>query len=103
MSNQWSAGDFVYPRRRAMNEATLQNTASPLLERLLLEKQLQLKGIYTNRDAAEIFGVSTRTIQDWVREGKLRVRDLPGRGRFLSADLELFLQQSVKCQPRGDS
>jgi transposase len=74
----------------------------PLLERLLFEKSLQLKGIYTNKDAAKIFGVSTRTIQDWLRSHKLRSRDLPGRGRFLSQDLELFLQESVKRQRGGD-
>lgn len=68
----------------------------PLLERLLLEKNLKPKGIYANRDAASIFDVSTRTVQDWVRSGKLQARDLPGRGRFLSQDLELFLQQSIR-------
>jgi excisionase family DNA binding protein len=72
----------------------------PLLQRLLLEKGLLLKGIYSNKDAAEIFGVSTRTIQEWVRSGKLHARDLPGRGRFLSHDLEEFLQLSVKTPGR---
>ncbi len=71
-----------------------QPAAFPLLEQLLLEKGLRLKGIYTNKDAAEIFGVSIRTIQDWVRAGKLRARDLPGHGRFLSEDLELVLQSA---------
>lgn len=70
------------------------NHSCPLLERLLIEKGLRAKGVYTNKDAAEIFGVSTRTIQDWVRQEKLHARDLPGRGRFLSEDLELLLQQS---------
>jgi len=76
-----------------MSEMT-SHTAYSLLERLLFEKNLQLKGIYTNKDAADIFGVSIRTIQDWIREGRLHSRDLPGRGRFLSADLEEFLQWS---------
>ena len=39
----------------------------PLLETLLDEKGLSLKGTYTNRDVASIFGVSVRTIQDWTR------------------------------------
>jgi len=77
-----------------MNEMTSQ-TAYPLLERVLFEMGLPLKGIYTTKDAAKIFGVSIRTIQDWCREGKLIPRDLPGRGRFLSADLEEFLQRSL--------
>ncbi|MBI3895968.1 MAG: helix-turn-helix domain-containing protein [Acidobacteria bacterium] len=54
----------------------------PRLEALLAQKGLSLLGIYTNHDAARIFGVSARTIQDWCRDGKLQVRDLPGRGDF---------------------
>ena len=78
-----------------MNDMTAQPTY-PLLERLLVEKGLRLKGIYTNKDAAEIFGCSVRTIQDWVAAGRLHGRDLPNRGRFLSEDLELLLQHSAK-------
>lgn len=68
----------------------------PLLESLLAQKNLSLKGTYTNHDAAEIFTVSVRTIQDWVRKGDFVARNLPGRGRFLSEDLEQFLQNSVR-------
>jgi len=68
----------------------------PLLQPLLEQKSLGLKGIYTIRDAATIFGVSRRTIQEWVRDGKLMARDLPGRARFLSEDLEQFLEKSVR-------
>jgi Helix-turn-helix domain len=67
-----------------------------LLEPILKQKGLQLQRIYTNQDAARIFGVSVRTIQDWCRDGKLVSRDLPGRGRFLSDDFELFLQESLR-------
>ncbi len=66
----------------------------PLLEALLHERGMSLKGIYTNHDVADIFGVATRTIQEWSRNGKLKPRNLPGRFRFLSADLEEFLQNS---------
>ena len=66
----------------------------PLLEALLREKGLSLKGIYTNHDVADIFGVATRTIQERIRNGYLTARMLPGRGRFLSQDLEEFLQNS---------
>ncbi len=68
----------------------------PLLEALLEQKGLHLQGIYTNRDAARILGVVSRTIQEWSREGKLPTRNLPGRGRFLSEDLEAFLRMSVR-------
>ena len=72
-----------------------------LLQQLLSEKNLQPQGIYNNKDVAEIFGVSVRTIQDWVRSRKLQARDLPGRGRFLAQDLELFLEHSIKVAVGG--
>ena len=66
----------------------------PLLESLLRQKGLPLKGIYKYQDAAQIFDASVRTIQQYVRDGNLRCRDLPARGRFLSEDLEIFLKES---------
>jgi len=39
----------------------------PLLESLLAQKGMSLKGTYTNRNVADIFNVSVRTIQDWLR------------------------------------
>jgi transposase len=71
----------------------------PLFEALLMQKALPLKGIYTNRDVAAIFDVSVRTIQDWITDNKMRARKLPGRGRFLSGDLEAFLQASGTKSP----
>ncbi len=68
----------------------------PLLESLLAQKGMALKGTYTNRDVAGIFEVSVRTIQDWVRKGDLVGRNLPGRARFLSEDLETFLEHSAR-------
>jgi hypothetical protein len=73
-----------------------QQVRFPLLEALLCEKGLSLLGTYTNRDVAKIFGVAVRTIQEWSRNGELKRRNLPGRGRFLSMDLEQFLQDSQK-------
>jgi predicted site-specific integrase-resolvase len=65
-----------------------------------------MKGIWSLRDTAQLFPtrlpgkhVSVRTIQDWIKDGKLVARDLPGRGRFLSEDLEAFLRDSRR---RGD-
>ena len=56
------------------------------------------------KDAASIFDTSTRTIQEWIRDGKLPARELPGRGQFLSADLEQFLRSSVrKAHPPEDN
>ncbi len=79
-----------------MTDSNSSGVCYPLLQALLAQGALPLQGIYTNRDAARIFGVSVRTIQDWSRDGKLRTRDLPGRGRFLSEDLEAFLRESVR-------
>jgi len=66
----------------------------PLLEALLAQLGLALKGRYTLKDASQILGVSVRTIQDRVRNGKLRARDLLPY-RFLSEDLEDHLRCSV--------
>ncbi len=74
----------------------------PLLEALLEQKGLSLQGTYTNRDVANIFIVSVRTIQEWVRSNKIRARDLPGRARFLSEDLEELLVNSRKSSRRGE-
>jgi transposase len=74
----------------------------PLLEALLGEKALSLRGTYTNRDVADIFGVSVRTIQDWSRNGDFKPRNLPGRARFLSEDLETFLRNSLKTATRRE-
>jgi len=68
----------------------------PLLESLLEQKGLSLKGTYTVRDVAAIFGVSVRSIQVRVKTGQLRARDLPGHARFLSEDIEAFLQDSSR-------
>lgn len=66
----------------------------PLLEALLAQLGLNLRGRYTLGDAAEILGVSVRTLQERIRNGKLHSRDL-SLYRFLSDDLEEYLRNSV--------
>jgi hypothetical protein len=68
----------------------------PLLETVLAHKGLALKGTYTIHDVAELFEVSTRTIQIRIKRGDLHSRNLPGRARFLAIDLEQFLQSSSR-------
>lgn len=85
-----------------MTDSNSHAACYPLLRALLEQRSLSLRGIYTNHDAARIFQVSVRTIQDWSRDGKLCARDLPGRGRFLSEDLESFLQDSVRKTTRDE-
>jgi hypothetical protein len=55
-----------------------------------------LQATYTIRDLAEVFNVSVRAIQNRVASGQIPSRDLPGRAKFLSEDLETFLATSVK-------
>ena len=72
----------------------------PRLEAVLSAKGVTDKGIWSIGDLAQIFAVQNRAIYDWIRNGKLTVRDLPGRGRFLSEDLEEFLRNSKRL-PTG--
>jgi hypothetical protein len=72
----------------------------PLLEALLSAKGLPFKGVWRIADVAEIFGVRNRAIYDWIGNQKLAARELPGRGRFLSEDLEEFLRNSKRV-PKG--
>jgi Helix-turn-helix domain len=77
-----------------MGDQENQSGGFPLLESILRQKGLSLLGIYRYRDASRILGTSVRTIQEWCRDKKLRRRNLPGRGKFLSQDLEEFLRDS---------
>jgi hypothetical protein len=71
----------------------------PLLEELHSAQSEPLKALYSNKDVAKLFGVSVRAIQDWIAKGLLKARDLPGRGRFMSQDLEEFLANSTRKKP----
>ncbi len=73
----------------------------PLLETILAHKGLPLRALYTLHHVAEIFGVSIRAIQDRVKRGYLKSRDLPGRAKFLSIDLEAFLENSLQKASRA--
>jgi len=68
----------------------------PLLEPLLRLQGLPLKASYTVGEAAQLFGVSRRTINVWVKKGKLPSHVLPGYGRFTPEDLEEFLRTSKR-------
>jgi hypothetical protein len=74
-------------------------TKYPLLQAILGIKNLPLQATYTIHDLAQLFGVSARAIQQRVADGKIPARDLPGRARFLSDDLEAFLVASRKSRP----
>lgn len=59
-------------------------------------REMSLQPMYTIRDVAKLFAVTTRSIQSRVASGQLGARDLPGRAKFLSVDLENFLRESKK-------
>ena len=86
-----------------MTASTHEPPQYPLLEPLLRQRGLQLLPIYKVGDAALLFGVSRRTVHDWIADGRLRARDLPGRGRFLAQDLEDFLGASLKTRGEPNS
>ncbi len=48
-----------------------------------------VEGYYTSGQAAELLGVSVRTLRRWDKEGKLRVKYTPaGHRRFSEAEIE---------------
>lgn len=64
----------------------------PLLEALLSELGMKPKGKYTKSDIARMFDVTTRTVEKYFANGRLRKRPMPGRGKCLSCDLEEMLR-----------
>ena len=74
----------------------LEPNAYPMLQEILKIKGLPIQATYTNGDIARIFDVSIRAIQDRIAAGQLCARDLPGRARFLSTDIEEFLTKSLR-------
>jgi hypothetical protein len=77
-----------------MAASNSEKTKYPMLEAILLLKNLPLEPMYTVRSFAELFGVSPRAAQNWMASGKVTARNLPGRWRFLAQDVENFLQAS---------
>lgn len=67
----------------------------PHLCEVLRKRGLPLQAQYTTADTARIFGCAIRVIQERIHSGKWTARDLPKRGRFLSCDLEAFLQATL--------
>jgi hypothetical protein len=79
-----------------MSNEAVKPAKYPLLETVLAYMGFPMKGKFTVKDVADLFGVTTRTIQTRMKRGDLPSRDLPGHSRFLAMDLEQFLQKSSK-------
>ncbi len=67
----------------------------PRLCEVLRKRNLPLQAQYTTADTARIFACDIRSIQERIHIGKWPARDLPKRGRFLSCDLEAFLEMQL--------
>lgn len=68
----------------------------PLLQEILTLMGLSLRPVYTIRDLANLFKVTPRAIQNRVATGQIQSRNLPGRVKFLSEDIEAFLVGSSR-------
>ena len=71
----------------------------PLLREYLSLKELPLKAAFTVRQVAQMFDVTTRSIQSWIAIGKLNTRDVPGRAKIFPVDLEELLARSRQPDP----
>jgi hypothetical protein len=63
----------------------------PRLREYLTSMSTPMKAAFTVQDVADMFDVSTRTIQTSISTGKLKQRDVPGKARIFPADLEEML------------
>ena len=75
-----------------------EKTKYPLLSQILTIKNLPLQAMYTPRHLAELFDVSVRSVQNWMTSGKLPPRSLPGHWKFLTQDIEDFLEASLESK-----
>lgn len=57
---------------------------------------LPLKPAYTVAEVARMFGVSTRTVQQWIVDGQIKTRKVPGRSKIFASHLEDVLSDQTK-------
>lgn len=59
-----------------------------------------LKRLYKTREVADLFDVSSETVIEWARTGKLRALRTPGGRdyRFRAADVEALLSDFVPVE-----
>jgi len=73
---------------------TISRPDCPLLQSLLRDLGLPLLPRYTKSDLVQVLGAKPRTIQEWMRDGRLPSRRMPNNFRCFPSDLEEFLQNS---------
>lgn len=57
---------------------------------------------YTGKEVAEMLGVTTRTIRNYLKEGKLKGTKFGGRWNFTQADIDDYIQHEEQ-QYKSDS
>jgi excisionase family DNA binding protein len=70
----------------------------PRLLELLQYRELSFQPMFTVTETATIFGVHRRTVLKMIAAGRIVPRDLPGRARFLAADLEAYLNRTQEAR-----
>ncbi|MDY4307571.1 helix-turn-helix domain-containing protein [Enterococcus mundtii] len=58
-----------------------------------------MKNYYSVNEVAEILGVTTRSVRNYLREGKLQGIKVGGKWKFSEENLSEFLQFSLKNKP----
>ena len=48
--------------------------------------------VYTIKQVAYIFSVTERTVNNWMKEGKLKGKKIGGKWRFTKEELERFVK-----------
>lgn len=56
------------------------------------EKPLQKIRMYTLKEIVEISGVSYRTLQNYVKDGKIKAAKIGGKWRVTGENLKAFLE-----------
>lgn len=53
----------------------------------------------TPKQAAELVGVTARTVQNWIKDGKVRGYQIVGRIRVKRSDVDALYQPKEEKQP----
>ena len=53
----------------------------------------------TQKQAAELVGVTPRTVQNWIKDGKIRGYQVVGRIRVKRSDVDALYQPKEEKQP----
>lgn len=71
------------------------------------ERDLHMKELYTVEDIADMFHLTTRTIRNYLRDGRLKGSKLGGQWRFTEENVKMLLtdaevNKAMEDKPRQD-